>query len=212
MTESYDFLFKFIVIGSAGSGKSCLLHQFIEKKFKSESSHTIGVEFGTKIVTIGGKNIKLQIWDTAGQERYRCLTRSYYRGAAGALLVYDIANRESYNSLGEWLADAKSLASPNIVIILAGNKKDLEDERQVTFLEACRFAQENELVYLETCAKSGENVEEAFLKCCQTILSKIQNGELDPDRIGSGIQFGTSKPRTLKQEHGRKQPDCFCTM
>ncbi|XP_013776858.2 ras-related protein Rab-4B [Limulus polyphemus] len=90
MSESYDFLFKFLVIGSAGTGKSCLLHQFIENKFKAESNHTIGVEFGSKVVNVGGRSVKLQIWDTAGQERFRSVTRSYYRGAAGALLVYDI--------------------------------------------------------------------------------------------------------------------------
>lgn len=212
MSETYDFLFKFLVIGSAGSGKSCMLHQFIEKKFKGDSSHTIGVEFGSKIVTVAGKTVKLQIWDTAGQERFRSVTRSYYRGAAGALLVYDISNRESYNALGEWLTDARTLASPNIVILLAGNKKDLEDDRQVTFLEASKFAQENELMYLETSAKSGENVEEAFLKCCKTILAKIQNGELDPERIGSGIQFGDSKARLLRQDKTRKQADCFCSV
>uniref|UniRef100_A0A8C9TKL7 RAB4B, member RAS oncogene family n=1 Tax=Scleropages formosus TaxID=113540 RepID=A0A8C9TKL7_SCLFO len=84
------FLFKFLVIGSAGTGKSCLLHQFIESKFKQDSNHTIGVEFGSRVVNVGGKTVKLQIWDTAGQERFRSVTRSYYRGAAGALLVYDI--------------------------------------------------------------------------------------------------------------------------
>ncbi|XP_054714653.1 ras-related protein Rab-4B [Uloborus diversus] len=174
MSETYDFLFKFLVIGSAGTGKSCLLHQFIESKFKADSNHTIGVEFGSKVVNIGGKSVKLQIWDTAGQERFRSVTRSYYRGAAGALLVYDITSRESYNSLSNWLVDARTLASPNIAVLLVGNKKDLEEDREVTFLEASRFAQENELMFLETSALTGENVEEAFLKCSKTILAKIE--------------------------------------
>ncbi|XP_073416323.1 ras-related protein Rab-4A isoform X2 [Dendrobates tinctorius] len=143
MSETYDFLFKFLVIGNAGTGKSCLLHQFIEKKFKEDSNHTIGVEFGSKIINVGGKYVKLQIWDTAGQERFRSVTRSYYRGAAGALLVYDITSRETYNALTNWLTDARMLASQNIVIILCGNKKDLDADREVTFLEASRFAQEN---------------------------------------------------------------------
>uniref|UniRef100_A0A667ISP4 RAB4B, member RAS onco family n=1 Tax=Lynx canadensis TaxID=61383 RepID=A0A667ISP4_LYNCA len=141
--EDRYFLFKFLVIGSAGTGKSCLLHQFIENKFKQDSNHTIGVEFGSRVVNVGGKTVKLQIWDTAGQERFRSVTRSYYRGAAGALLVYDITSRETYNSLAAWLTDARTLASPNIVVILCGNKKDLDPEREVTFLEASRFAQEN---------------------------------------------------------------------
>ncbi|XDC62086.1 hypothetical protein R6Z07M_013268 [Ovis aries] len=187
MAETYDFLFKFLVIGSAGTGKSCLLHQFIENKFKQDSNHTIGVEFGSRVVNVGGKTVKLQIWDTAGQERFRSVTRSYYRGAAGALLVYDITSRETYNSLAAWLTDARTLASPNIVVILCGNKKDLDPEREVTFLEASRFAQENELMFLETSALTGENVEEAFLKCARTILNKIDSGELDPERMGSGI-------------------------
>uniref|UniRef100_A0A3Q3S2X8 Ras-related protein Rab-4 n=1 Tax=Mastacembelus armatus TaxID=205130 RepID=A0A3Q3S2X8_9TELE len=225
MSETYDFLFKFLVIGSAGTGKSCLLHQFIENKFKQDSNHTIGVEFGSRVVNVGGKTVKLQIWDTAGQERFRSVTRSYYRGAAGALLVYDITSRETYNALTNWLTDARTLASPNIVIILCGNKKDLDADREVTFLEASRFAQENgkrmvnsfsldtqglhlsvllgqitsqscyfffycsltfffcfcfftELMFLETSALTGENVEEGFLKCARTILNKIDSGTL----------------------------------
>lgn len=213
MSESYDYLFKFLVIGSAGSGKSCLLHQFIENKFKNDSSHTIGVEFGSKIINVAGKSVKLQIWDTAGQERFKSVTRSYYRGAAGALLVFDITNRESFNALSNWLSDARALASPNIVILLIGNKKDLDADREVTFLEASQFAQENELMFLETSAKSGENVEESFLKCSKTILAKIQAGELDPERIGSGIQYGDSSTRRLLQEKNRRQQaDCICRM
>ncbi|KAK2831549.1 hypothetical protein Q7C36_016635 [Tachysurus vachellii] len=195
MSETYDFLFKFLVIGSAGTGKSCLLHQFIENKFKQDSNHTIGVEFGSRVVNVGGKTVKLQIWDTAGQERFRSVTRSYYRGAAGALLVYDITSRETYNALTNWLTDARTLASPNIVIILCGNKKDLDADREVTFLEASRFAQENELMFLETSALTGENVEEGFLKCARTILNKIESGELDPERMGSGMGH-TPSPHT----------------
>ncbi|XP_028637476.1 ras-related protein Rab-4B [Grammomys surdaster] len=130
---------------------------------------------------------------------HRSVTRSYYRGAAGALLVYDITSRETYNSLAAWLTDARTLASPNIVVILCGNKKDLDPEREVTFLEASRFAQENELMFLETSALTGENVEEAFLKCARTILNKIDSGELDPERMGSGIQYGDISLRQLRQ-------------
>uniref|UniRef100_A0A8C5ZCK1 Ras-related protein Rab-4 n=1 Tax=Marmota marmota marmota TaxID=9994 RepID=A0A8C5ZCK1_MARMA len=193
-----DFLFKFLVIGNAGTGKSCLLHQFIEKKFKDDSNHTIGVEFGSKIINVGGKYVKLQIWDTAGQERFRSVTRSYYRGAAGALLVYDITSRETYNALTNWLTDARMLASQSIVILLCGNKKDLDTDREVTFLEASRFAQENELMFLETSALTGENVEEAFVQCARKILNRIELGELDPERMGSGIQYGDAALRQLR--------------
>ncbi|KAG5855013.1 hypothetical protein ANANG_G00044200 [Anguilla anguilla] len=202
MSETYDFLFKFLVIGNAGTGKSCLLHQFIEKKFKDDSNHTIGVEFGSKIINVVNKFVKLQIWDTAGQERFRSVTRSYYRGAAGALLVYDITSRETYNALTNWLTDARMLASQNIVIILCGNKKDLDGDREVTFLEASRFAQENELMFLETSALTGENVEEAFVQCARKILNKIESGELDPERMGSGIQYGDAALRQLRSPVG----------
>lgn len=213
MSETYDYLFKFLIIGSAGSGKSCLLHHFTEAKFKEDSTHTIGVEFGSRIVNVGGKAVKLQIWDTAGQERFRSVTRSYYRGAAGALLVYDTTSRDSFNALTNWLNDARTLASPNIVILLVGNKKDLEEARDVTFLEASSFAQENELIFLETSAKSGENVEEAFLKCSKTILAKIETGELDPERIGSGIQYGGAALRNLEsRQRSVNKPDCGCRL
>lgn len=212
MSETYDYLFKFLIIGSAGSGKSCLLHHFIESKYKEDSSHTIGVEFGSRIVNVGGSVVKLQIWDTAGQDRFRSVTRSYYRGAAGALLVYDTTSRDSFNALANWLNDARTLASPNIVILLVGNKKDMEECREVTMLEASNFAQENDLIFLETSAKTGDNVEEAFLKCSKTILAKIESGELDPERIGSGIQYGDSALRTIqiKQRTAPRSTDCSC--
>jgi small GTP-binding protein len=154
----------------------------------------------------------LQIWDTAGQERFRSVTRSYYRGAAGALLVYDSTSRDSYNVVSNWLNDARTLASPNIVILLVGNKKDLEEAREVTFLEASNFASENELIFLETSAKTGENVEEAFLKCAKTILAKIETGELDPERIGSGIQYGDSGTRggLPQQQSSSRISNCGC--
>lgn len=206
------------------------MYVFLIYQVKDDSSHTIGVEFGSRIVNVGGKSVKLQIWDTAGQERFRSVTRSYYRGAAGALLVYDSTSRDSFNALTNWLNDARTLASPNIVILLVGNKKDLEEARDVTFLEASTFAQENgllimtnhesilindlyisELIFLETSAKTGENVEEAFLKCSKTILAKIETGELDPERIGSGIQYGGAALRNLQtRQRSINKPDCTC--
>ena len=102
-----DYGFKLIIIGDAGAGKSSFMHQFLEGKFRKTSTHTIGVEFGTKIISLGERHIKLQIWDTAGQERYRAVTRSYYRGAVGALILYDVTSKESYNNLPTWLRDAR---------------------------------------------------------------------------------------------------------
>eukprot|EP01107_Rhizomastix_libera_P018625 TRINITY_DN985_c0_g1_i2.p1 TRINITY_DN985_c0_g1~~TRINITY_DN985_c0_g1_i2.p1 ORF type:complete len:245 (+),score=19.55 TRINITY_DN985_c0_g1_i2:111-737(+) len=208
MGERYDYLFKFIVIGDASTGKSCMLHRFIENKFKREATHTIGVEFGSKIVEVGGKRVKLQIWDTAGQERFRSVTRSYYRGAAGALLVYDITNRDSFSHISSWLKDARALASPDTVTMLSGNKIDKNDLREITFLEASQFSQENDLMFVETSAATGEGVDEVFLKCARTILSKITSGAIDPTRAGSGVQLGEGAAETQKTTETKKAGCC----
>merc|ERR1712072_1312956 len=166
---SYAYLFKYIIIGDTGVGKSCLLLQFTDKRFQPVHDLTIGVEFGARMINIEGKQIKLQIWDTAGQEAFRSITRSYYRGATGALLVYDISRRDTFNHLARWLEEARQNANPNMVIMLIGNKSDLEDSRQVAYEEGLRFAQENGLVFLETSAKTAANVEEAFLMTTRKI-------------------------------------------
>eukprot|EP01057_Protomagalhaensia_wolfi_P003818 Protomagalhaensia_wolfi_Nauph_80__3817@NODE_3868_length_690_cov_155_470046_g735_i2_p1_GENE_NODE_3868_length_690_cov_155_470046_g735_i2NODE_3868_length_690_cov_155_470046_g735_i2_p1_ORF_typecomplete_len135_score26_28Ras/PF00071_22/6_3e48Roc/PF08477_13/4e25Arf/PF00025_21/1_1e15MMR_HSR1/PF01926_23/4_6e06Gtr1_RagA/PF04670_12/3_2e05AAA_22/PF13401_6/9_6e05Septin/PF00735_18/0_00018GTP_EFTU/PF00009_27/0_00089ATPase/PF06745_13/0_00062SRPRB/PF09439_10/0_0014FeoB_N/PF02421_18/0_0024TniB/PF05621_11/0_062Tni len=118
----YHYLFKYIIIGDTGVGKSCLLLQFTDKRFRSDHDLTIGVEFGARTVTIDGKQLKLQIWDTAGQESFRSITRSYYRGAAGALLVYDISRRETFNHLTKWLDEVRQNSNVNMTIVLIGNK------------------------------------------------------------------------------------------
>ncbi|KAI0003710.1 ras family-domain-containing protein [Russula compacta] len=159
LVETYDFLMKYIIIGEAGTGKSCLLHHFTHNTFKAHSQHTIGVEFSSRTVKLGEKRIKLQLWDTAGQERFRSVTRSYYRGAAGALLVYDITNRESFVNLSRWLEDARALASPHLVVVLVGNKSDREEDREVEWEEASRWAAEHNVHFLETSSLSGDNVE-----------------------------------------------------
>ncbi|EGD79692.1 small GTP binding protein RAB14 [Salpingoeca rosetta] len=185
---NYSYIFKYIIIGDMGVGKSCLLHQFIEKKFLTDCPHTIGVEFGTRIIEVCGQKIKLQIWDTAGQERFRAVTRSYYRGAAGVLLVYDVARRSTFNHLQTWLNDARALTNPSTVIFLIGNKVDLEEQRDVQTDEAKQFAEQNGLVFLETSAKTGENVEEAFLETAKQIFQNIQDGSLDLNTAESGVQ------------------------
>ncbi|KAH3763745.1 Rab GTPase [Pelomyxa schiedti] len=170
----YEYIFKYIIIGDTGVGKSCLLHQFTEKKFISDCPHTIGVEFGTRIIEVNSKKVKLQIWDTAGQERFRAVCRSYYRGAAGALLCYDISRRVTFNHLTSWLTDARNLTSASTVIMLIGSKSDLEDQREVTYAEAKEFADQHGLQFTETSAKTGSNVEESFLRTAQLIFQGIQ--------------------------------------
>ncbi|KAI3463056.1 hypothetical protein Pfo_019719 [Paulownia fortunei] len=187
---SYDYLFKYIIIGDTGVGKSCLLLQFTDKRFQPVHDLTIGVEFGARMVTIDGRPIKLQIWDTAGQESFRSITRSYYRGAAGALLVYDITRRETFNHLASWLEDARQHANPNMTIMLVGNKSDLAHRRAVSKEEGEQFAKENGLLFLEASARTAQNVEEAFAKTSAKILQKIQEGVFDVSNESSGIRVG----------------------
>jgi Ras-related protein Rab-2A len=123
---SYAYLFKYIIVGDTGVGKSCALLQFTDERFQPVHDLTIGVEFGAKMITIENRQIKLQIWDTAGQESFRSITRSYYRGAASALLMYDITRRETFNHLTRWLEEINKNSNSNIVIMLIGNKSDLE--------------------------------------------------------------------------------------
>lgn len=165
---SYNYLFKLVLTGDSGVGKSNLLSRFAHDKFNLESRKTIGVDFSTKSINVDNKTIKAQIWDIAGQERYRAINSAYYRGALGAVLVYDIANRASFVNLKRWLGELREFADPNIVTILVGNKSDVKP-RAVTTEEAKAFATENGLSLIETSALDSSNVETAF----QTILADI---------------------------------------
>ncbi|KAH7105210.1 ras-domain-containing protein [Auriculariales sp. MPI-PUGE-AT-0066] len=168
-SSNYDYLFKVVLIGDSGVGKSNLLSRFTRNEFNLESKSTIGVEFATRSINVDGKTVKAQIWDTAGQERYRAITSAYYRGAVGALLVYDIAKHATYVNVTRWLKELRDHADSNIVIMLVGNKSDLKHLRAVPTEEAKSFAAENSLSFIETSALDASNVESAF----QTILTDI---------------------------------------
>ncbi|OQV13177.1 Ras-related protein Rab-11A [Hypsibius exemplaris] len=160
--DEYDYLFKVVLIGDSGVGKSNLLSRFTRNEFNLESKSTIGVEFATRSVPIDGKTIKAQIWDTAGQERYRAITSAYYRGAVGALLIYDVCKHMTYDSVERWLKELRDHADQKIVIMLVGNKCDLRHLRAVPTDEAKGFAERNGLTFIETSALDATNVEQAF--------------------------------------------------
>ncbi|KAL4708843.1 hypothetical protein ACJJTC_019359 [Scirpophaga incertulas] len=167
--DEYDYLFKVVLIGDSGVGKSSLLSRFTRNEFNLESKSTIGVEFATRSIEVDGKTIKAQIWDTAGQERYRAITSAYYRGAVGALLVYDIAKHLSYENVERWLRELRDHADQNILIMLVGNKSDLRHLRSISTEDAKAFAEKNGLSFIETSALDSTNVEPAF----QNILTEI---------------------------------------
>ncbi|EGG08909.1 uncharacterized protein MELLADRAFT_84389 [Melampsora larici-populina 98AG31] len=203
--STWDYIMKFVVVGDSNTGKSSLLVQLTDKRFLTQSDPTIGVEFGASLISLpNGKTIKVQVWDTAGQESFRSITRSYYRGASGALLVFDTTYRPSFQHLENWLKDLKSFGDPNLVIVLVGNKSDLitsnsqsdsssTSTRQVSVEEAQQWAIDHDLQYIETSAKTGENVEEAFASVAKQIH---QLGFLDQSKSNRNntINKGSSFP------------------
>lgn len=204
--EEYDYLYKVVLIGDSGVGKSNLLSRFTRNEFNLETKSTIGVEFATRSIQTEGKTIKAQIWDTAGQERYRAITSAYYRGAVGALLVYDISKHATYKNVERWLAELRENADRNIVIMLVGNKSDLRHLREVPTEEAKEFAEKNKLSFIETSALDSSNVELAF----QNILTEIYHimsrppplvdNDEDPEQPPKGERLDLSPDVQPKQE------------
>ncbi|KAF7226540.1 ras-related protein Rab-25b isoform X2 [Nothobranchius furzeri] len=176
--EAYNFVFKVVLIGESGVGKSNLLSRFTKNEFSHDSRTTIGVEFSTRTVQLNGLTIKAQIWDTAGLERYRAITSAYYRGAVGALVVYDITKHLTYESVERWLKELFDHADTHIVVMLVGNKTDLESERSVPTEEAKDFAEKQNLLFLETSALQSTNVEAAFSSVLAEIHRKVSSKEV----------------------------------
>jgi small GTP-binding protein len=162
-----------VLIGDSGVGKSNLLSRFTRGEFNLETKSTIGVEFATRSIVADGKTIKAQIWDTAGQERYRAITSAYYRGAVGALLVYDISKQQTFKNVERWLTELRENAAANIVIMLVGNKADLRHLREVPTEPAKEYAEKNSLSFIETSALDATNVELAFQNILTGLLEFI---------------------------------------
>ncbi|XP_062156897.1 ras-related protein RABA3 [Alnus glutinosa] len=177
--EKIDYVFKVVVIGDSAVGKSQLLSRFAKNEFCIDSKSTIGVEFQTRTVSIKGKLIKAQIWDTAGQERYRAVTSAYYRGALGAMLVYDITKRPSFDHVARWVEELRAHADNSIVITLIGNKADLMDLRAVPTEDAIEFAENQGLFFSETSALSGDNVDSAFFRLLEEIYGVVSKKTLE---------------------------------
>eukprot|EP00026_Physarum_polycephalum_P012142 Phypoly_transcript_12418.p1 GENE.Phypoly_transcript_12418~~Phypoly_transcript_12418.p1 ORF type:complete len:205 (+),score=25.81 Phypoly_transcript_12418:458-1072(+) len=193
---TFDHLFKLLLVGEPGIGKSCLLLRFADDTFAETYVSTIGVDFKIKSVDIGGKAIKLQMWDTAGQERFRTITSSYYRGAHGIMLCFDLAVQSSFEKLSDWLKDVAKYAPSNIAIMLCGLKTDLDDQRSISKEEAEAFAHKNKLRYIEASPKDGTNVNEAFMTLTKDILERTLHSPKPEPPVTVSSSIDTSLPPT----------------
>jgi small GTP-binding protein len=194
MAVDPDFVVKIVLIGDSGVGKTNLLAQFTRGQFNPDSKSTIGVEFATKTIELEGKTIKAQIWDTAGQERYRAITSAYYRGAIGALLLYDVTSALTFQSLTRWLQELRENADSNIVVMLVGNKCDLQELRAASTDEGVGFAKTESLLFIETSALDATNVQESFKGLISEIIRKLSPTDLPPNE---GESSGKIEPLSL---------------
>jgi len=187
-TSEYDYLFKLLLIGDSGVGKSCLLLRFADDTYTESYISTIGVDFKIRTIELEGKTVKLQIWDTAGQERFRTITSSYYRGAHGIIVVYDVTDNDTFSNVKQWLQEIDRYASEGVNKLLVGNKSDLTGKKVVEYSVAKEFADQLNIPFLETSAKNATNVEQAFL----TMAKQIK------DRMGSSsTSSGAAKTSTV---------------
>ena len=167
--ETYDLIFKLVLIGDSGVGKTNILSRYISNEFSLASQPTVGVEFGSKIIKKLDKSIKLQIWDTAGQERYKSITNAYYKGSKGAFVVYDISRKSTFENVDKWINELKENATEDVHIMLVGNKTDLEDKREVQTEDVAKKAEQYNVAFCETSALKGNNIEKAF----DTLIEEI---------------------------------------
>ena len=200
MSISFHYLLKYIVIGDSAVGKSNLLLRYAHDRFNDEYQATIGVEFGAKNVEINDQIYRIQIWDTAGQENFRSITRAYYKNSVCAMVVYDITNRDSFENIQSWIEDIRTQSPKTVLIILIGNKIDLDDRRIITYDEGNEFAIKNGLIFGETSAKTGEGIEEIFKKSAQEIAKKMNENYYDLNSETCGIKKGNKGKNINKRK------------
>jgi Ras-related protein Rab-1A len=201
MNPDYDYLFKILLIGNSGVGKSSLLLRFADDTFTDNFMPTIGVDFKIRTLEVDGRTIKLQIWDTAGQERFKTITSSYYKGAHGIIVVYDITDKESFKNIDTWMNEVEKHASDNVSRILVGNKNDMEESRQVSVDEGKELADQYNIRFMETSAKESANVEEAFTLMTKEIKSRVVHTEArKPTQTGK--KLAAPKNKKLEKKNG----------
>ena len=196
-SEIYEYLIKIVLVGDSGVGKTNILSRFKSNTFNIESKPTIGVEFASKSVKIKDKKVKAQIWDTAGQERYRAITGTYYKGAAGAIIIYDITKKISFNNIEKWFKELKDHLDDKIVILLVGNKSDLKHLRVVKQEEGSALAQKYQMAFIETSALEGNNIDQAFEIILTNICEKLNKMQPNP---GPNSEFSQKEGINLENQ------------
>ncbi|CAL1595555.1 unnamed protein product [Knipowitschia caucasica] len=207
LEDSFDFLFKIILVGDSNVGKTCVVQSFKSGIFIEKQQNTIGVDFTVRTLDIDGKKVKLQVWDTAGQERFRTITQSYYRSAHGAMVTYDITRRSTFESVCHWIREVEQYGAASVIVILIGNKSDLHTNRQVLFEDACTLAEKHgALAALETSAKAAQNIEAAFVLMARELMARTGVTVIDESSL-EAPHFTLNSSHTV---HGALTPERNC--
>ena len=188
--EDKYYSFKFIVIGDQSVGKTNIVNRFAKKDFSNEYKVTIGMEFLSYYLRLNNKIFNIQLWDTAGQERFHSIVKGYFSNSTCAIVVYDITQKQSFDSVKDWIDECKNYTNKNIVMVLVGNKTDLKEKRVVTTEEGKTFAEENGMQFFESSALTGDNIDKIFISACQTINENLDNNLYDFDDPSNGIKIG----------------------
>lgn len=211
----YEYLFKLLLIGNSGVGKSCILMRYADNSFTENFFNTIGVDFKIKTISLNDQVIKMQIWDTAGQDRFRTLTSSYYRGAHGIIIVYDVTNRDSFDNVRQWMQEIEKFASENVNKLLVGNKSDLEEQREVTYDEGVELAKKFDIPFLEVSAKNAIHVDDTFTTMATEIQTrflkeKAQKKEQKPFIKGNATAVTLNNRGTVEEQKGPEKKSNCC--
>ena len=212
--EEYSMIFKMILIGDSGVGKTNILNRYINNTFSETTKSTVGVELGTKVEEYNNTKIKVQIWDTAGQERYKSITKTYYKGAKGALIVYDITKKDSFKNIDKWIQDLREFGEDDAAILIVGNKSDLEESREVTTDEVKKKAEVYKMAYCETSALKSKNINYAFQTLIKLVAEKMENKKNEENKYGNQsnvISTGVSlETKIIAADNRPKNKNRYC--
>ena len=212
--EEYSMIFKMILIGDSGVGKTNILNRYINDTFSETTKSTVGVELGTKVEEYNNTKIKVQIWDTAGQERYKSITKTYYKGAKGAFIVYDITNKDTFKNVDKWIQDLREFGEDDAAILIVGNKSDLEEKREVTTEEVKKKAEIYKMAYCETSALKSKNIDYAFQTLIKLVAEKMEKNKNEENKYGNQsnvISTGVSlETKIIAEDNRPKNKNGYC--